>query len=175
MGSFASLFSLTSLLVLVIGVACGLAAGYLALPSVRRTRLLRAQLDQLLQEHQDYKSSVDTHFRKTADLVGDMTRSYAAVYDHLAGGARTFCDGAGAEKTLSFGPLPGVLASPVIDTAVEPREPERARDTDFVIDRVSDDLEEPGDAEGFLNPSPATASPASETPAEERESATRTP
>ena len=102
----------------VAGFGLGVAAGFFANPARARAKLLRAELDRALQEHQDYKSSVSTHFRKTADLVGQMTRSYAAVYDHLAGGARTFCDDSAAGTKIPFGPLPGELAAPVIETSV---------------------------------------------------------
>lgn len=105
---------------LLAGVAIGLVAGYLVFPAIREAARLRMQLDQTLQDHETYRASVDTHFRKTADLVGQMTRSYAAVYDHLAGGARTFCDGGVAGDTIAFGPLPGALASPDIEAAAEP-------------------------------------------------------
>lgn len=108
---------------LVLGVAIGLVAGYVLFPAIREAKVLRAQLDRALKEHEDYKASVNTHFRKTADLVGQMTRSYAAVYDHLATGARAFGGGESAGPEVPFGPLPGALASPVIETKAEPAVP----------------------------------------------------
>lgn len=104
---------------LVTGVGIGLGSGYLLFPAIREARVLRTQLDAALKAHEQYKASVDSHFRKTADLVGQMTRSYAAVYDHLAVGARTFCDDAAAGSKLGFGPLPGMLASPDLEAAAE--------------------------------------------------------
>ena len=112
-----SLITVTNLLLLAAGVLVGLAAGYLGFPAIREAKRLRIELDRVLQEHEKYKTSVNSHFRKTAELVGDMTRSYAAVYDHLASGARSFCEDAGAETKLPFEPLPAALASPVIETA----------------------------------------------------------
>ena len=108
---------------LVLGIAIGLVAGYLLFPAIREAKVLREQLDRTLKEHEDYKASVNTHFRKTADLVGQMTRSYAAVYDHLATGARTFCGDESAGPEVPFGPLPGTLASPVIEAKAEPAAP----------------------------------------------------
>jgi uncharacterized protein len=110
-----------NVLVLVVGIAIGVAAGYVTFPQIRQARVLREQLDQALKQHEDYRASVNSHFRKTADLVGEMTRSYAAVYDHLATGARTFCDGKAADEgsRVAFGPLPGALASPVIETTAD--------------------------------------------------------
>lgn len=103
--------------VLVVGgVALGVLVGHFTSPSNGKAKRLRAELDQVLQDHEAYKASVGSHFRKTADLVTQMTRSYAAVYDHLAVGARQFCDGAGPETRIPFEPLPGALASPDIET-----------------------------------------------------------
>lgn len=108
---------------LLLGAGIGLLAGYLAFPAIREAKVLRAELDRALKEHEDYKASVNTHFRKTADLVGQMTRSYAAVYDHLATGARTFGGGDSAGLEVPFDPLPGTLAPPVIETKAEPAMP----------------------------------------------------
>lgn len=89
---------------LVIGVGVGLALGYFLFPAMRQAKRLRAELDGLRLEHDTYKAGVAEHFEKTADLVGEMTKSYAAVYDHLAGGARRFCGDTVAGKALAFAP-----------------------------------------------------------------------
>jgi uncharacterized membrane-anchored protein YhcB (DUF1043 family) len=115
----ASWFSVASVVFLVIGVAIGVAAGHFFSPAIGEARRLRADLDRIQHEHDSYRSSVNSHFRKTADLVGEMTKSYAAVYDHLAGGARRFCDQSGTDAAIPFEPLPGALASPVIETAAD--------------------------------------------------------
>ena len=127
-------FTLMHAVVLVAGVALGLVAGYLAFPAIREARRLRVELDRTLQEHETYKASVNSHFRKTAELVGEMTRSYAAVYDHLATGARSFGDDAGAAGRLPFEPLPGVLAAPVIETVPVETMPSSGWPTDVAID-----------------------------------------
>lgn len=113
----ASWFSVSSVVFLAIGAAMGAVAGHFLSPAIGESRKLRAEVERLRHEHDSYRSSVNSHFRKTADLVGQMTKSYAAVYDHLAGGARRFCDDAGSDSAIPFEPLPGALASPVIETA----------------------------------------------------------
>jgi uncharacterized membrane-anchored protein YhcB (DUF1043 family) len=113
----ASWFSVSSVVFLLIGAAVGAAAGHFLSPAIGESRKLRAEVERLRHEHDSYRSSVNSHFRKTADLVGQMTKSYAAVYDHLAGGARRFCDDSGSDAAIPFEPLPGALASPVIETA----------------------------------------------------------
>ncbi len=115
--------SVQLIVALVVGVGLGLVAGYLTFPAIREAKRLRIQLDGILAEHETYKKSVSAHFRKTGELVGEMTRSYAAVYDHLATGARSFATETASEMTLPFGPSPGMLASPVIETASEPSSP----------------------------------------------------
>ena len=37
----------------------------------------------------NYKASVNQHFDKTSELVGDLTQSYVKVYQHLAEGSET--------------------------------------------------------------------------------------
>jgi hypothetical protein len=65
----------------------------LLLPSRREVKRLQAELDAARAEHQSYKGQVSSHFHKTAELVGVMTQSYKNVYDHLANGAQSLCDG----------------------------------------------------------------------------------
>jgi uncharacterized membrane-anchored protein YhcB (DUF1043 family) len=127
----ASWFSVSSVVFLAIGAAVGAAAGHFLSPAIGESRKLRAEVERLRHEHDSYRSSVNSHFRKTADLVGQMTKSYAAVYDHLAGGARRFCDDAGSDAAIPFEPLPGALASPVIETAA-------GEDTEDVAAEVAD-------------------------------------
>jgi|GEM_PF-2009964 len=110
-GPVATLYILEAALV-ALGIALGLAIGYFAFPKMRQAKQLRDELDRLRSEHETYKSGVSEHFEKTADLVGEMTKSYAAVYDHLAGGARRFCGDALADKALAFGPQLATLGKP---------------------------------------------------------------
>lgn len=113
-----SWFSVMNLVLVVAGIAVGAVAGHFASPSIGEAKRLHSELDRMRREHESYRDSINAHFRKTADLVGQMTKSYAAVYDHLAGGARTFCDETGPGQKLPFEPLPGELASPVVETPV---------------------------------------------------------
>jgi uncharacterized membrane-anchored protein YhcB (DUF1043 family) len=94
-------------LMLIGGIALGLLLGYFVLPSRREAKRLREELDQLRTQHEEYKSGVSQHFVKTAELVGEMTRSYAAVYDHLAGGAQKFCTEV-PDQALTFGARPAL-------------------------------------------------------------------
>lgn len=39
-----------------------------------------------------YKADVTAHFEKTAELFGNLTDSYRAVYEHMAASAQGLCD-----------------------------------------------------------------------------------
>ncbi len=75
-------------LMLVVAVAGGLIAGFfigwLSRPSGgdKEEELKRCQ-----EELERYRNEVGGHFAKTAELVGQMTAQYRAVYEHLAEGA----------------------------------------------------------------------------------------
>ena len=107
-----SLFSVMNVVLLVAGIAIGVLVGHFASPALSESKRLRGQLDQTVREFEEYRTSVGAHFRKTAELVGQMTKSYAAVYDHLAGGARRFSDDLSGSDKIPFSPLPGELAAP---------------------------------------------------------------
>lgn len=117
-------FLLIGAALVIVALAAGFFAGRKASPAVEEAKKLKQELEfaqndseRVHREHEAYKTSVNSHFRKTADLVGQMTRSYAAVYDHLSDGARSFCDG--VDSTIPFGPLADALAAPVVETAAE--------------------------------------------------------
>ena len=83
---------LVSLGLLVVGLVLGLVAGNFALPSVRRARRLQTEIETLRGEQERYQYQVTEHFQTTAVLLGDLTSSYKAVYEHLASGARSLSD-----------------------------------------------------------------------------------
>jgi uncharacterized membrane-anchored protein YhcB (DUF1043 family) len=81
-----------------IAVGCFLAgavAGALLLKIFRsnevQVRELKQQLLRLSEEHENYKSSVHSHFSGTARLFGQLTDSYREVYRHMAEGAAELC------------------------------------------------------------------------------------
>jgi len=60
---------------------------------------LKVALRQNEEELRQYRAHVTDHFSQTADLVGTLTADYRAVYEHLAAGAQTLCNG--QVKTLT--------------------------------------------------------------------------
>ena len=62
-------------------------------PNIKQADSLKAQLDEARQEMESYKTSVNGHFDKTAQLVNELTQDYVKVYKHLAEGAQTLGDG----------------------------------------------------------------------------------
>jgi len=62
-------------------------------PNIKHADSLKAELDEVRQEMEGYKTSVNTHFDKTAELVNELTQDYVKVYKHLAEGAQVLGDG----------------------------------------------------------------------------------
>lgn len=104
-----TMLTTTNLAVFAGGLLLGGALGFVLSPARGLAKRLRADLDRTLKDHEEYRASVDSHFRKTADLVGTLTKSYAAVYDHLATGARQFCGEEGSDREVTMRPLPSRL------------------------------------------------------------------
>jgi uncharacterized membrane-anchored protein YhcB (DUF1043 family) len=89
---------------LVSGAAVGVLVAGLVLPGPKRVRQLEEELEKVQKEHESYRSGVTAHFKTTAELVGEMTQSYKAVYDHLAYGAQSLCGEYDALTSSVFGP-----------------------------------------------------------------------
>ncbi|MDH3632732.1 MAG: YhcB family protein [Gammaproteobacteria bacterium] len=62
-------------------------------PNIKQADSLKAELDEARQEMEGYKTSVNSHFDKTAELVNELTQDYVKVYKHLAEGAQALGDG----------------------------------------------------------------------------------
>jgi len=62
-------------------------------PGKKQTEDIKAELDAARLEMETYKTSVNSHFDKTAELVNGLTQDYVKVYRHLAEGAQTLGDG----------------------------------------------------------------------------------
>jgi hypothetical protein len=86
-----------SIIALIAGAMIGALAYRLLAPSVKQADKTKSELDMAREELSSYKTSVDSHFDKTAELVNDLTQNYVKVYRHLAEGAQTLGD----SKTLT--------------------------------------------------------------------------
>ena len=62
-------------------------------PGKKQTDDLQAELDAARLEMETYKTSVNSHFDKTAELVNELTQDYVKVYKHLAEGAQVLGEG----------------------------------------------------------------------------------
>jgi len=62
-------------------------------PAVKENDDLKAELEQARKDFDEYKSSVNSHFDKTSELVNELTHDYVKVYQHLAQGAQTLGEG----------------------------------------------------------------------------------
>ena len=124
---------LVSLGLLAVGLVLGLVAGNFALPSVRRARRLQTEIETLRGEQERYQYQVTEHFQTTAVLLGDLTSSYKAVYEHLASGARSLSDP--ALSAHGFG-VPRLIVDGVEPDRL-PQEP-IAHDTDPIVVETAD-------------------------------------
>lgn len=79
------------ILCLLLGIGLGVIVTYSLASRNNRTRKLQRELNQLTEHFTDYRDQVSQHFMHTSDLVKEMTRSYRAVYEHLATGAYHLC------------------------------------------------------------------------------------
>jgi uncharacterized membrane-anchored protein YhcB (DUF1043 family) len=59
----------------------------------REAEELKTALRQNQEELRQYRAHVARHFTQTADLLQSLTANYRAVYEHLAAGAQTLCNG----------------------------------------------------------------------------------
>jgi uncharacterized membrane-anchored protein YhcB (DUF1043 family) len=62
-------------------------------PGKKESDDLNAELDAARLEMEAYKTSVNSHFDKTAELVNGLTQDYVKVYKHLAEGAQALGEG----------------------------------------------------------------------------------
>ena len=76
---------------LLLGVALGTIVTYVLASRNNHTHQLQRELTELTERFTDYRDQVSQHFMHTSDLVQEMTRSYRAVYEHLATGAHHLC------------------------------------------------------------------------------------
>ena len=82
---------ITAIACFVVGSAVGALLFKAFKSDEARVQSLKQQLQQLSEEHEAYKSSVNSHFGDSARLLTQLTDSYREVYLHMAEGARSLC------------------------------------------------------------------------------------
>jgi len=83
------------------GVAAGLALSRINDTYWKRQQNLEKELDVMAKEFQTYRGDVTHHFVTTAQLINNMSKSYRAVFDHLAISSHHLC-GDQLSKVLDF-------------------------------------------------------------------------
>ena len=74
------------------GLGVGFLIAYLIVPRSGRIQALEQELRAAQASDAEYRSKVNQHFQKTAELFEDMTGRYRAVYQHMASGAQLLCE-----------------------------------------------------------------------------------
>ena len=72
---------------LVIGMIAGALLHKTFHAGSAKNRRLESQIDQLNDRHTHYQAEVNSHFSKTAELLGKLNADYQKVFNHLAKGA----------------------------------------------------------------------------------------
>ena len=85
--------TLTVIAALLVGLGLGWAMGTRKKENQDRTRELEQRLEQALTSRADYEAEVTEHFQRTAGLLNQLSSDYRAIYQHMAKGADTLCDG----------------------------------------------------------------------------------
>ncbi|MCO6411657.1 MAG: DUF1043 family protein [Thiogranum sp.] len=96
------------LIAFAFGIAVGVGIAYVFFGSNRRTRELRAEMETLQQQFDDYRNQVGKHFLRTSELVQKMTDSYREVYEHLASGSQALCQNPVSTPRLDIPDAPGL-------------------------------------------------------------------
>ena len=108
-----------TLLTFALGLIIGGVLAFLLSPARRDSKRLQRERDDALSNLEKYRSDVDQHFMRTAELVNNMTESYRAVHDHLATGARGLCSEQGRRLAVARS-LDSLPDKPVTETPVTP-------------------------------------------------------
>ena len=119
MEDLTSVWQIVTIALLAGGLIGALAYRLLASPE-KEFEKVKTELDQARDEMDLYKTSVNRHFGKTAELVNDLTQNYVKVYQHLAEGAQTLGDSKTFDNLLEQ--QPGKVAIAVDD---EPPAPDK--------------------------------------------------
>lgn len=82
---------IVGILGVLLGIGLGSIVAYTLTSRNNHNQNLQSDLDQLAERFTEYREQVGQHFMHTSDLVQEMTRSYRAVYEHLATGAYHLC------------------------------------------------------------------------------------
>ncbi len=107
-------------LCVLLGIGLGSIVTYTLTRHNNRNQNLQEELDQLVERFAEYREQVSQHFMHTSDLVQEMTRSYRAVYEHLATGAYHLC--ADQEDAPSLGHQPA--ETPATDNDLTASDPD---------------------------------------------------
>ena len=83
---------ISSIFIFAVGIGIGILVQRYILSRGTHVAVLEKELDSLKGEQLQMKDSLQQHFLQTADLTQDLTNSYKALYEHLAGGASEFTE-----------------------------------------------------------------------------------
>jgi uncharacterized membrane-anchored protein YhcB (DUF1043 family) len=95
---------LTALVLFVLGALSGVGLRAFLSESRVRLRQLELELESERERYSTYRDRVEKHFDQTAHLFRDLTNQHAALYHHLAEGARELSPNPELLGGQAFGP-----------------------------------------------------------------------
>jgi len=120
---------ISSLLIFAVGLGMGILLQRYILSRGTHVASLEKELDSVKGEQLHMKDSLQQHFIQTADLTQDLTKSYKALYEHLAGGASEFTEKPLADLKHALEQASGEpLAYDAAEAYQEPEEYEAPKD-----------------------------------------------
>lgn len=92
---------LTGIICFAVGLCVGAVLFNYLKSDTAKVKQLEEKLEDLQQEHREYRQMVHSHFTTSAQLFLNLTDSYRDVYNHLARGAQSLCpDDISSQLTL---------------------------------------------------------------------------
>jgi len=145
---------LIALIALAVGAAIGFMLGRSGGQNGQQQELTE-QLNEAHRELEAYKEQVSGHFVQTAELVNDLTSSYAAVHKHLAQSAGELCKDPAASKALEAAMKPALPADAdetvVAEAVAESVESDKAAESNSAPEAPLDYAPKKPDQEGTLS------------------------
>lgn len=86
------------------GLVVGVFLGWVITTLVTRRRGASANVAEMRREMEAYRTQVNGHFARTAELFKETTEKYRDLYEHLSGGAQDLCDDLPDRARVEFRP-----------------------------------------------------------------------
>ena len=115
-----------ALICLAAGAVIGLLLARLSNPEQQQVRELEGKLQRAEDGLKDYQQEVTEHFVQTSGLINNLTQSYKAVHEHMAGSAMHLANPDISRQLVNAGT--GKLTNNSADSTLSETQPEPPKD-----------------------------------------------